>query len=283
MKADEILTAAAQHMRDRAATYDKPEGERSMAQTVAIFNQFHGTSLTEAQGWHFMQVLKDVRLFARGRYHADSAEDCTAYSALKAEAMAAQDDFFASMATGDMELQSETAHAATAPVVIPPAPEYDPASVAFAGSFVDADGWIRWDGGECPVPPGTHILYKYSMTDGLIFNTEHPQSLQWNHKGTDEEDRLVAYQILKPSRKTVEPDAALDVVAANCQPEPVVGGWVEWSGGECPVDPDTLVDVIFRDTYRQRSIARSLRWSWYGNAPHPDIMEYRVVKQPTTT
>lgn len=88
MKAHEILDKAAQHMRERAATYDKPEGERSMGLTVAIFNLYHGTSLTEAQGWHLMQILKDVRLFARPGYHADSAEDCTAYSALKAEAMA---------------------------------------------------------------------------------------------------------------------------------------------------------------------------------------------------
>lgn len=89
MKAQEILTAAAAHMSDRASTYDKPAGERSMAQTVEIFNLFHGTALTEAQGWHFMQVLKDVRLFTRPGYHADSAEDGVAYSALKAEAMAA--------------------------------------------------------------------------------------------------------------------------------------------------------------------------------------------------
>ena len=118
-KADEILTAAAQHMRDRAATYDKPEGERSMAQSVVIFNLYHGTSLTEAQGWHFMQVLKDVRLFSRPGYHADSAEDCTAYSALKAEAMASVHE-------------SKPVEKATEP-----AP--------------DADGWIDWAGGECPV------------------------------------------------------------------------------------------------------------------------------------
>ncbi len=83
-----LLDAAAGHMRDRAATYDKPEGERSMAQTVTIFNQFHGASITEAQGWHLMQILKDVRLFAREGYHGDSAEDCVAYAALKAEAKA---------------------------------------------------------------------------------------------------------------------------------------------------------------------------------------------------
>lgn len=86
--APDLLDAAAGHMRDRAATYDKPEGERSMAQTVAVFNQFHGTALTEAQGWHFMQILKDVRLFANPTNpHRDSVEDGVAYSALKGEAI----------------------------------------------------------------------------------------------------------------------------------------------------------------------------------------------------
>ena len=86
--APDLLGAAAKHMRDRAATYDKPEGERSMAQTVAVFNQFHGTALTEAQGWHFMQILKDVRLFANpANPHRDSVEDGVAYSALKGEAI----------------------------------------------------------------------------------------------------------------------------------------------------------------------------------------------------
>lgn len=88
VSAPALLTAAAKHMYDRAATYDKPEGERSMAQTVAVFEAHHGIKLTEAQGWHFMQVLKDVRLFTRETYHGDSAEDCIAYAALKAEAKA---------------------------------------------------------------------------------------------------------------------------------------------------------------------------------------------------
>ena len=83
-----ILEAAAGHMRDRAATYDKPEGERSMAQTVAIFNLHHGTALTEAQGWHFMQVLKDVRTFTNtANPHRDSIEDGVSYAALKGEAL----------------------------------------------------------------------------------------------------------------------------------------------------------------------------------------------------
>lgn len=132
--APSILDAAAKHMRDRAATYDKPEGERSMAATVDAFNIITGRSgdepllrlqslfsalrinlqsncpldrdvliermqtaehflgllsapaLSESEGWLLMQVLKDVRDRQRAAPHRDSLEDCTAYSALKAEA-----------------------------------------------------------------------------------------------------------------------------------------------------------------------------------------------------
>ena len=85
-----LLEAAAGHMRDRAATYDKPEGERSMGATVKAFNAITKRDLSEAEGWLLMQLLKDVRLFQRPGYHADSAEDCVAYAALKAEAKAAE-------------------------------------------------------------------------------------------------------------------------------------------------------------------------------------------------
>lgn len=81
-----LLARAAEHMADRAATYDKPEGERSMGTTVIAFNAITGRDVTEAEGWLLLQLLKDVRLFQRSGYHADSAEDCIAYSALKAEA-----------------------------------------------------------------------------------------------------------------------------------------------------------------------------------------------------
>jgi hypothetical protein len=86
MKADELLSQAARHMNDRAATYDKPEGERSMGRAVQAFNAITGRDLAEPEGWLLLQVLKDVRLFQQPGYHADSAEDCIAYAALKAEA-----------------------------------------------------------------------------------------------------------------------------------------------------------------------------------------------------
>lgn len=86
--APELLEAAAKHMADRARTYDKPEGERSMGRAVVAFNAITGHGLSEADGWLLFQIVKDVRLWTRPGYHADSAEDCIAYAALKAEAMA---------------------------------------------------------------------------------------------------------------------------------------------------------------------------------------------------
>ena len=89
-KAPELLGRAAALMHERGKTYDTPDGERSMAKTVAAFNAITGRNLTEGEGWLLLQVLKDVRLFARSGYHADSAEDCIAYAALKAEAKGAR-------------------------------------------------------------------------------------------------------------------------------------------------------------------------------------------------
>lgn len=73
-------------MQDRAATYDKPEGERSMQRTVDAFNIITGRDLTASEGWLLLQILKDVRDRQRSLPHTDSLEDCIAYAALKAEA-----------------------------------------------------------------------------------------------------------------------------------------------------------------------------------------------------
>jgi hypothetical protein len=83
-----MLTKAAELMAERGKEYDQDQGERSMGRAVAAFNAITGHELTEPQGWLLLQVLKDVRLFTKPGYHQDSAEDCIAYAALKAEAKA---------------------------------------------------------------------------------------------------------------------------------------------------------------------------------------------------
>lgn len=93
MNAPDFCEKAAALMRERGKQYDKPEGERSMGRTVRAFNTVTGRdgdrALTEAEGWLLQQILKDVRQWQTPTYHADSAEDCVAYAALKGEALAA--------------------------------------------------------------------------------------------------------------------------------------------------------------------------------------------------
>lgn len=83
--APDVVKAAAKYMEDRAAMYDAPGGERSMAKTVAMFNTLTGNDLTVEEGWHFMAILKQVRSL-QGKFNLDNYEDAAAYFALAAEA-----------------------------------------------------------------------------------------------------------------------------------------------------------------------------------------------------
>ena len=86
LSAPQALENAAQHMRDRAETYDSPAGERSMGRAVAALHALLGRqALSESEGWLLLQLLKDAR-DRTGKPHRDSLEDCIAYAALKAEA-----------------------------------------------------------------------------------------------------------------------------------------------------------------------------------------------------
>jgi hypothetical protein len=85
--AADILDQAKAEMEDRARTYDKPEGERSMLAAVNAFYHITGHALDEEQGWLFMAVLKAVRS-QQGQYRADSYVDGSAYFGLAGEAAA---------------------------------------------------------------------------------------------------------------------------------------------------------------------------------------------------
>jgi len=85
----QVLSNAIEHMENRASTYDRPEGERSMEKTVTMFNTLIGgdTLMTTEQGWLFMAILKMVRT-QQGTFREDNYEDLAAYAALAAETAA---------------------------------------------------------------------------------------------------------------------------------------------------------------------------------------------------
>lgn len=85
-KAQDLLHRAASLMDERGKQYDKPQGERSMQAAVAAFNAISGYSLTEADGFLLMALLKMVRDQQRETPHRDSIEDLVAYASLYGEA-----------------------------------------------------------------------------------------------------------------------------------------------------------------------------------------------------
>lgn len=80
-----LLGSALFEMEKRAVDYDAPQGERSIARTVAMFNAATDHKLSESDGWLFMVFLKIVRDRSVEGGHKDSCVDMTAYSALYGE------------------------------------------------------------------------------------------------------------------------------------------------------------------------------------------------------
>ena len=52
--------------------------------------------------------------------------------------------------------------------------------------------------------------------------------------------------------------------------------WIEWDGGECPVDDETGIQVMFRDQTTYSSTTGGFRWKHIGTPG--DIVAYRVAE-----
>lgn len=88
-RAEDYLDEGKKVLAERGKQYDTlGQAERSMGKAVAAFQIITGISMTEAQGWEFMAVLKQVRLFQRPGFHKDSVQDLVNYAALCGEAKA---------------------------------------------------------------------------------------------------------------------------------------------------------------------------------------------------
>ena len=56
----------------------------------------------------------------------------------------------------------------------------------------------------------------------------------------------------------------------------IYSDWIKWNGGDCPVLPDTAVEVKLRcGIIKQAAPAKSYRWRHDGDGV--DIVEYRIV------
>ena len=87
------------------------------------------------------------------------------------------------------------------PVVIGAISAIAKAEAALAEPQADADGWIPWSGGECPIPEG--MAFDLRFRDGvtlLAASSISPASeWGWNHERSPY--GIIAYRIIKESNK----------------------------------------------------------------------------------
>jgi hypothetical protein len=175
MKAQDFLNAGLSHMQDRAATYDKPTGERSMSATVGAFKSVCGVSITEEQGWLFMGLLKMVRS-QQGEFKADNYEDEAAYAALRGECA------FAARSTGYK------------PTPVQPSPAFaekiKAAEVADGDLFAEAPEWA-----ECLVERLGVKEFAESRSGGLY--DENGSRFVMSGEDDSSPWRIIAYRIHK--------------------------------------------------------------------------------------
>jgi len=60
---------------------------------------------------------------------------------------------------------------------------------------------------------------------------------------------------------------------------PAFSGWINWAGGDCPLPPATLCEVVLRSGHRPPP-RRASQWQWerYSSGSDiEDIMRYRVT------
>ena len=61
-------------------------------------------------------------------------------------------------------------------------------------------------------------------------------------------------------------------------PAPDADGWIEWKGGECPVEPSTKIGVCYRNGGEFHSIITAASQRWSNNGWPADIIAYRLHK-----
>ena len=85
-------------------------------------------------------------------------------------------------------------------------------------------------------------------------------------------------ELSKGNRERADIDRWLaTLVAPETSDDPVPGEWIDWTGGERPVDYDVDVWVKLRDGHKGTREAGDYRWDWRSN--DSDIIKYRVLEQ----
>lgn len=81
-------------------------------------------------------------------------------------------------------------------------------------STADADGWIEWAGGECPVDSDAIVEVKYRKPIPLHINNDRAEYFAWSHDGNSGD--IIAYRLVQQHEvKTAGIDVQRDAVKSN--------------------------------------------------------------------
>ncbi|MFW0699059.1 hypothetical protein [Pantoea sp. R13S299] len=73
---------------------------------------------------------------------------------------------------------------------------------------------------------------------------------------------------------------ALEIALPILEQQERGDGWIEWSGGDCPVERMAIVEVKFTQTPQGEGIAHW--WDWHHEEGENNIIAYRIIpEQPT--
>ena len=128
----------------------------------------------------------------------------------------------------------------------------------------DADGWIPWRGGECPVPVGSRCSIRLRNAD-VAHCIRDPEAWWWGRAAerTADLSDIIAY---RPEPKQTgsasfdDPDDYGDDEIPPAAPDP--DGWIPWRGGERPVDADQRVAIRLVSGKMLHGRAGDFIWSW---------------------
>ena len=129
--------------------------------------------------------------------------------------------------------------------------------------------WIKWDGGECPVPPDASVEVNFRC--GIIKQVAPAKNYRWSHDGdcldivsyhtfTEQPDLEAAEKLLRANGYTVIPPAKPltfeDVVPMTEVPEKGTRYWMLSA-----VEPEGILCVkSFNDWFDQRAIKRRVAY-----------------------
>lgn len=74
----------------------------------------------------------------------------------------------------------------------------------------DADGWIEWKGGGCPVPPETVVEVRYRND---LIEVGPSRIFGWKHPFPDRNYDIIAYRIVTPAPKAADSEHVAELVA----------------------------------------------------------------------